>query len=169
MCCFVFDQNVVLGFIYRIKSFFCHPMERISFIESTYVRCICYKRLRRTMPSSQSGRGEIKSDLWAKLKLALCADFLILCISSRYCLCVSKCTLLHKLCSFVFFFQQPRLCSRSRTLRGSEAAQSDFLTLFLCVLNVQTVKKKSCTYSSWFSIRKHTASIENLWIGCVFT
>lgn len=40
-----------------------------------------------------------------------------------------------------FFFDKPRLCIWSRTLRGSEAAQSNFLT-FLCVLNVQTVLKK---------------------------
>lgn len=62
MCgCFVFDQNFVLGFTkpYRIKSFFCHPMERISFLERTYVRCICYKRLRQTMPSSQTGGNRV--------------------------------------------------------------------------------------------------------------
>jgi len=55
------------------------------------------------VPSSQGGGGGIL-DLWEKLKLALIADFLISCISLRYCLCVSKCTLFHKLSNFVCIF-----------------------------------------------------------------
>ncbi len=76
--------------------------------------------------------GEIKLGLWEKLKLALYADFLILCISSRYCLCVSKCTLLHKLCSS-YFFDNPDCAHGQGLWGGSEAAQSDFLTFFMCL------------------------------------
>lgn len=36
---------------------FCHPMERHSFLEKYW--CICYKRLRRTMPSSQTGGNRV--------------------------------------------------------------------------------------------------------------
>lgn len=80
-----------------LRASLCRPMERISSRERTYVRRKCCKCLR---PSKFTKGGGIELDLCEKLKLALYADFLILCISLRYCLCVSKCTLLYKLCSF---------------------------------------------------------------------
>lgn len=82
-------------------------------------------------------------------KLALCADFLILCISSRYCLCVSKCTLLHKLCSFSvwFFFWVFLFCLDNPDCAcGQELWEGVMLhkvTFWPFFLNVQTVKKKS--------------------------
>lgn len=61
-------------------------------------------------------------------------------------------------CLFFFFgffvlFGQPGLCLWSRTMRGSDAAQSDFLTFFLKCANC---KKK---------VRKYTDSIEKVWLN----
>lgn len=44
-------------------------------------------------------------------------------------------------CAVFYFFDKHILRLWSKTLRGSEVAQSDFLTFFY-VLNVQTVKRK---------------------------
>lgn len=43
MCgCFVFDVLYLVSVnCTKLRVSFCHPMERISSIESTYVRCIC--------------------------------------------------------------------------------------------------------------------------------
>lgn len=50
---------------------------------------------------------------------------LIFCISSRYCLCVSKCTLVSELCTHFFWTTQ--------ALRGNNVARTDFLTFLLCL------------------------------------
>lgn len=99
---FVSDQNIFTWFHLTLPHFVIQWKDT-PFLKSTdaYVINVCGERCQVLK------LGEIELDLWEKLKLALYADFLIVCISLRYCLCVSKCTLIHKSCSLSIFFDNP--------------------------------------------------------------
>lgn len=79
-------------------------------------------------------------DLWEKPKLALCANFLILRISSRYCVYV--CQNVHSFMNcadfvFVFFFLffgQPRQCLLVKDFSGRvKLHKMIFFTFFMCL------------------------------------
>lgn len=93
--------------------------------------------------------------------------FLILCISSRYCLCVSKCTLLQQLCIFfVLFFLFVLFVLTTQTVlmvknfeTGWNLHKVTFRPYFMCLECANRLRKETCTYISWFSIRKKTPSL----------
>lgn len=157
-----------------LRASFVIQTDRASFIESPYCTCGAYVTNVWGERCQVHKLGEIKWGLWEKLKLALDADFLILCISSRYCLCVSKCTLLHKWCSFYFifyFFRQPRLCSWSRTLGREWSCTRWLFDLFDVSWMCKLLKKKNKKLHLQFLVfnqKTHSFHWERT-DGCVFT
>lgn len=101
------------------KNSSCHP------VEIPYVcYCLCSMEVRTW---------EIQLDLWKQLAF-------LMCVSSRYCVCVKMYTMWWIL-QFLWFGQP-----KPRTLRGRNAAQSDYLTVFMHHECVHYEKKKqNCT------------------------
>lgn len=138
---FVFDQNFVLGFTkpYRIKSFFCHPMERISFLERTYVRCICYKRLRQTMPSSQTGENWVGPTGETQV-VSLCWLFNLMYV---FYVCQNVHSFMH--CAVFLFLGQTHTAFMVKDFEREWSCTKWLFDLFLCFECANCKKKESCT------------------------
>lgn len=104
------------GHLKKKKNSSCHP------VEIPYVcYCLCSMEVRTW---------EIQLDLWKQLAF-------LMCVSSRYCVCVKMYTMWWIL-QFLWFGQP-----KPRTLRGRNAAQSDYLTVFMHHECVHYEKKKA--------------------------